>query len=33
VQLCTAGLGGDSSLLGAAELAFATLIADPLLPR
>jgi len=33
VQLCTAGLGDDSSLLGAAELAFATLIADPLLPR
>jgi predicted NBD/HSP70 family sugar kinase len=30
VQLCTPGLGDDSSLLGAAELAFAALLADPL---
>lgn len=29
-QLCTPGLGEDSSLLGAAELAFAGLLADPL---
>jgi predicted NBD/HSP70 family sugar kinase len=33
VQLCTPCLGDDSSLLGAAELAFAALLADPLLPR
>ena len=33
VQLCTPRLGSDSSLLGAAELAFAALLADPLLPR
>jgi predicted NBD/HSP70 family sugar kinase len=33
VQLCTPGLGDDSSLLGAAELAFASLLADPLLSR
>lgn len=30
VQLCTPGLGEDSALLGAAELAFARLLADPL---
>jgi predicted NBD/HSP70 family sugar kinase len=30
VQLCTPGLGDDSSLLGAAELAFAALLDDPL---
>jgi predicted NBD/HSP70 family sugar kinase len=29
VQLCTPGLGEDSSLLGAAELAFTQLLADP----
>jgi predicted NBD/HSP70 family sugar kinase len=33
VQLCTPRLGDDSSLLGAAELAFAVLLADPLPPR
>jgi predicted NBD/HSP70 family sugar kinase len=33
VQLCTPRLGEDSSLLGAAELAFAALLADPLLQR
>jgi predicted NBD/HSP70 family sugar kinase len=33
VQLCAAGLGEDSSLLGAAEMAFAALLADPLLSR
>lgn len=33
VQLCTPGLGADSSLLGAAELAFSALLADPLLTR
>lgn len=33
VQLCTPGLGKDSSLLGAAELAFAALLADPVLSR
>lgn len=33
VQLCTPGLGVDSSLLGAAELAFAALLADPLAAR
>jgi predicted NBD/HSP70 family sugar kinase len=33
VQLCTPGLGADSSLLGAAELAFARLLGDPLTPR
>ena len=31
VQLCTPGLGSDSSLLGAAELAFSRLLADPLI--
>jgi predicted NBD/HSP70 family sugar kinase len=31
VQLCSAGLGDDSSLLGAAEMAFSALLADPLL--
>jgi hypothetical protein len=31
--LCAAGLGEDSSLLGAAEMAFAALLADPLLSR
>lgn len=30
VRLCTPGLGEDSALLGAAELAFARLLADPL---
>lgn len=30
VKLCTPGLGADSSLLGAAELAFTTLLRDPL---
>ena len=30
VRLSVAGLGSDSPLLGAAELAFAPLIADPL---
>jgi predicted NBD/HSP70 family sugar kinase len=30
VQLCVPGLGDDSSLLGAAEMAFAGLLADPL---
>jgi predicted NBD/HSP70 family sugar kinase len=29
VELCTPGLGSDSSLLGAAELAFTTLLRDP----
>ena len=29
-ELCTPGLGEDSALLGAAELAFAALLADPL---
>lgn len=33
VELCTPQLGDDSSLLGAAELAFAALLSDPLLPR
>ncbi|PZS26086.1 MAG: hypothetical protein DLM58_21260 [Pseudonocardiales bacterium] len=33
VQLCAPRLGDDSSLLGAAELAFAALLADPLLSR
>lgn len=33
VQLCTSGLGSDSSLLGAAELAFRELLADPLVSR
>ncbi|MEP7021887.1 MAG: ROK family protein, partial [Pseudonocardiales bacterium] len=33
VQLCSPRLGDDSSLLGAAELAFAALLADPLLSR
>ncbi|MDQ2749839.1 MAG: ROK family transcriptional regulator [Actinomycetota bacterium] len=33
VQLCAPLLGEDSSLLGAAELAFAGLLTDPLLPR
>jgi predicted NBD/HSP70 family sugar kinase len=33
VKLCAPRLGDDSSLLGAAELAFAALLADPLLPR
>jgi predicted NBD/HSP70 family sugar kinase len=33
VELRAAGLGGDSSLLGAAEMAFAALLADPLLSR
>ncbi len=33
VELCTPGLGVDSSLLGAAELAFARLLADPLVRR
>jgi predicted NBD/HSP70 family sugar kinase len=33
VQLCTPRLGDDSSLLGAAELAFAALLADPVLLR
>jgi predicted NBD/HSP70 family sugar kinase len=33
VQLCTPRLGDDSSLLGAAELAFAALLADPLVSR
>ncbi len=33
VHLCAAGLGDDSSLLGAAEMAFAALLADPLLSR
>ncbi len=33
VRLCTPGLGEDSSLLGAAELAFARLLADPLTRR
>jgi predicted NBD/HSP70 family sugar kinase len=31
--LCAAGLGPDSSLVGAAELAFESLLADPLAPR
>jgi predicted NBD/HSP70 family sugar kinase len=30
VQLCTPGLGEDSALLGAAELVFARMLADPL---
>lgn len=30
VQLCTPGLGEDSALLGAAELVFAQLLADPI---
>lgn len=33
VQLCAPALGEDSSLLGAAELAFSPLLADPSLPR
>ncbi|MDT4978329.1 MAG: hypothetical protein QOG07_208 [Pseudonocardiales bacterium] len=33
VQLCTPRLGDDSSLLGAAELAFGALLADPLVTR
>jgi predicted NBD/HSP70 family sugar kinase len=33
VQLCTPGLGSDSSLLGAAELVFTELLADPLAAR
>jgi predicted NBD/HSP70 family sugar kinase len=33
VQLCTPRLGDDSSLLGAAELAFAALLSDPLVSR
>ncbi len=33
VQLCTPSLGDDSSLRGAAELAFTRLLADPLIPR
>jgi predicted NBD/HSP70 family sugar kinase len=33
VELCTPRLGDDSSLLGAAELAFAALLTDPLLQR
>lgn len=33
VQLCTPGLGADSTLLGAAELVFAQLLTDPLLHR
>ena len=32
VQLCAPDLGADSTLLGAAELAFAHLLADPLMP-
>jgi hypothetical protein len=31
--LCAAGLGQDSSLVGAAELAFQQLLADPLSRR
>ena len=30
VELCATGLGEDGSLLGAAELAFSPLLADPL---
>jgi predicted NBD/HSP70 family sugar kinase len=33
VQLCTPDLGSDSTLLGAAELAFAHLLTDPLMSR
>ncbi len=33
VELCTPGLGTDSSLLGAAELAFSALLADPIAQR
>ena len=33
VELCAPGLGPDSTLLGAAELAFAQLLADPLVHR
>ena len=33
VELCVPGLGADSSLLGAAELVFGTLLADPLTRR
>lgn len=33
VQLCVPGLGADSALLGAAEVAFAELLADPLRGR
>jgi predicted NBD/HSP70 family sugar kinase len=33
VELCTPGLGTDSSLLGAAELAFTDLLADPVAQR
>ena len=32
-QLLPAGLGDDSSLLGAAELAFAEVLTDPLVLR